>query len=53
MAIPITHPDQRKLRAEHVMDVTAPRSAIRALGYQAPTPRWSIAGENHFIRLES
>lgn len=52
-AIPITHPDQRKLGAEHIVDVTIPRSPMRPLGYQAPPPRWSTAGENHFIRLES
>jgi len=52
-AIPITHPDQRETRVRRSADVAPPQSPLKPLGYTAPTARWSMAAEGHFIRQAS
>ncbi len=49
-AIPITHPEQRRTRPALPLDASAPRSPIKPLDYRAPSPQWSVAGADHFIR---
>lgn len=52
-AIPITHPDQRETRLHRISDPGQPQSPLKPLGYTAPSARWSMAADGHFIRQAS
>jgi peptide/nickel transport system ATP-binding protein len=49
-AIPITHPNQRGMRAPPQVSLEPPRSPIKPLGFDAPVPVWNAAAPGHFIR---
>ena len=49
-AIPITHPDQRGIRAAPPPDTAAPVSPIKPVDYMPPPSAWNVAGDHHFIR---
>jgi len=52
-AIPISHPDERHVKAAIVLDQELPRSPFRPLGYETPPACWARAEGEHYIRQEA